>query len=81
MIPIGKDITKRNKIACSSTSYTLFVFYTLMFAMSLLCPYLSHFCDIHVTRLNLRCKDTSFLSNSQIIYSKFPKYTDIRHRP
>ena len=35
-------------------SYTLFVFYALMFAMSLLCPYLSHFCDIHVTRLNLR---------------------------
>ena len=26
MIPIGKDITKRNEIACSSTSYTLFVF-------------------------------------------------------
>ena len=57
MTPIGKDITKRNEIACSSTSYTLFVFYTLMFAMSLLCPYLSHFCDIHVTRLNLR-RDT-----------------------
>ena len=55
MTPIGKDITKRNEIACSSTSYT--VFYTLMFAMSLLCPYLSHFCDIHVTRLNLR-RDT-----------------------
>ena len=46
MTPIGKDITKSNEIACSSTSYTLFVFYTLMFAMSLLCPYLSHFCDI-----------------------------------
>ena len=30
MTPIGKDITKRNKIACSSMSYTLFVFYTLM---------------------------------------------------
>jgi len=54
MIPIGKDITKRNEIACSSTSYTLFVFYALMFAMSLLCHCLSHFCDIHVTRLNLR---------------------------
>ena len=26
MTPIGKDITKRNKIACSSTSYTLFVY-------------------------------------------------------
>ena len=34
MTPIGKDITKRNEIACSSTSYTLFVFYALMFAMS-----------------------------------------------
>ncbi len=36
MTPIGKDITKRNKIACSSTSYTLFVFCALMFAMSLM---------------------------------------------
>ena len=54
MTPIGKDITKCNEIACSSMSYTLFVFYALMFAMLLLCPYLSHFCDIHVTRLNLR---------------------------
>ena len=40
MTLIGKNITKRNEIACSSTSYTLFVFYALMFAMSLLCPYL-----------------------------------------
>ena len=30
MTPIGKDITKRNKIACNSTSYTLFVFYALI---------------------------------------------------
>ena len=60
MTPIGKDITKRNKIACNSTSYTLFVFYALMFAMSLLCPYLSHFCNIHVTRLNLR-QDATYL--------------------
>ena len=60
MTPIGKDITKRNKIACSSMSYTLFVFYALMFAMSLLCPYLSHFCNIHVTRLNLR-QDATYL--------------------
>lgn len=27
---ISKDITKRNEIACSSTSYTLFVFYGLI---------------------------------------------------
>jgi hypothetical protein len=60
MTPIGKDITKHNEIACSSTSYTLFVFYVLMFAMSLLCPYLSHFCDIYVTRLNLR-RDATYL--------------------
>ena len=60
MTPIGKDITKRNKIACSSTSYTLFVFYALMFAMSLLCHCLSHFCNIHVTRLNLR-QDATYL--------------------
>ena len=60
MTPIGKDITKRNEIACSSMSYTLFVFYTLMFTMSLLCPSLSHFCDIHVTRLNLR-RDATYL--------------------
>ena len=60
MTPIGKDITKRNKIACSSMSYTLFVFCALMFAMSLLCPYLSHFCDIRVTRLNLR-QDATYL--------------------
>jgi hypothetical protein len=26
MIPIGKDMTKCNEIACSSTSYTLFRF-------------------------------------------------------
>ena len=51
---ISKDILKHYQIACSSMSYTLFVFYALMFAMSLLCPYLSHFCDIHVTRLILR---------------------------
>ena len=60
MTPIGKDITKRNEIACRSMSYTLFVFYALMFAMLLLCPYLSRFCDIHVTRLNLR-QDATYL--------------------
>ena len=36
MTPIGKDITKRNEIACSSTSYTLFVFYGFMFTMVVL---------------------------------------------
>ena len=54
MTPIGKDITKHYQMACSSMSYTPFVFYALMFAMSLLCHCLSHFCNIHVTRLNLR---------------------------
>ncbi len=37
MTPIGKDITKCNEIACSSMSYTLFVFHALMFVISLLC--------------------------------------------
>ena len=60
MTPIGKDITKRNKIACSSMSYTLFVFHALMFVISLLCLYLSHFCDIYVTRLILR-QDATYL--------------------
>ena len=41
-------------------SYTLFVFYALMFAMLLLFPYLSHFCDIYVTRLILR-QDATYL--------------------
>jgi len=60
MTPIGKDITKRNEIACSSMSYTLFVFHALMFVISLLCLYLSHFCDIYVTRLILR-QDATYL--------------------
>ena len=33
---ISKDITKHYQIACSSTSYTLFAFYRLMFVMCLL---------------------------------------------
>ena len=36
MRPISKDITKHYQIACSSMSYTLFVFYRLMFVMCLL---------------------------------------------
>jgi hypothetical protein len=39
---ISKDITKRNEIACSSMSYTLLVFYALMFAICLFCLFYRH---------------------------------------
>ena len=54
MMPIGKDITKRNKMACNSMSYTPFAFYRLMFSMCLFCLFLRLFCYMCVARLNGR---------------------------
>ena len=60
MTPIGKDITKRNEIACSSTSYTLFAFYGLMFSMCLFPLFLRLFCYMLVARLKCRPSSTNY---------------------
>ena len=76
MTPIGKDITKRNKIACGSGELHAICFLCphvcYVFIMPLFIPFLQHSCD--ATKFATRChKNRRFetISHKDTIYLDF----------